>query len=136
MFNGLVVAVYLPVFVALFPGRREHVVGVQGRELDLVPHVVQLELDPEVRAPADLDRDAPRHREVPVPPRGMPQHANRRVAEVPDIAVRLGPTEGRRIEVRLVGERHVRVRREAAEDRLAGQLAARVRHGEASMCHR
>ena len=48
----------------------------------------------------------------------------RRVAEVADGAVRPRPAERVRIEVHLERVRHVRVRRVAAEDRLAGQLAA------------
>ena len=63
--------------------------------------------------------------------RRMAQDPDRRVAEVADAAVGLRHPERRQIEVRPIRERHVRIAGVADEERLARQLAARVRRAVA-----
>ena len=78
-----------------------------------------------LRLPArQVDREAARQREVPLVPGRVAQDADRRVAEVADAAIGLRHAERGQVEVRLVGVRQARIHGVAAEDRLAGELAA------------
>src|SRR5262245_32668288 len=50
------VGVLADVAARIVPGRVERLTHVHRAELDLVPHVVELELDADAAAPADVDR--------------------------------------------------------------------------------